>query len=190
MASSTQDQPVEGRFVGTQHRFPVRVYFEDTDLSGVVYHANYLRFMERARSDMLRLAGIDQRGFNDAGHGAYAVSALSIAYRAPAKLDDAPSLPKDAVASALVTAGRRSFSVKMSAAVFSSPALKKTSMFSAPNPSMSIAPRDTKWRSRSTAWAGQISSPVQRRRESSLPVFSFSSRVAGEPQTGQTCGKS
>ena len=89
MASSTQDQPVEGRFVGTQHRFPVRVYFEDTDLSGVVYHANYLRFMERARSDMLRLAGIDQRGFNDAGHGAYAVSALSIAYRAPAKLDDA-----------------------------------------------------------------------------------------------------
>ena len=54
------DTPVAGRFVGTEHRFPVRVYFEDTDLSGVVYHANYLRYMERARSDMLRVAGIDQ----------------------------------------------------------------------------------------------------------------------------------
>ncbi|MFC3578562.1 YbgC/FadM family acyl-CoA thioesterase [Sphingomonas hylomeconis] len=89
MAASSQDLPVEGRFEGTQHRFPVRVYFEDTDLSGVVYHANYLRYMERARSDMLRLAGIDQRGFHDAGEGAYAVSALAIRYRRPARLDDA-----------------------------------------------------------------------------------------------------
>lgn len=89
MAASSQDLPVEGRFEGTQHRFPVRVYFEDTDLSGVVYHANYLRYMERARSDMLRLAGIDQRGFHDAGEGAYAVSALAIKYRRPARLDDA-----------------------------------------------------------------------------------------------------
>ena len=89
MAASSQDLPVEGRFEGTQHRFPVRVYFEDTDLSGVVYHANYLRYMERARSDMLRLAGIDQRGFHDAGEGAYAVSALAIQYRRPARLDDA-----------------------------------------------------------------------------------------------------
>ena len=86
--ASSHDLPVEGRFAGTQHRFPVRVYFEDTDLSGVVYHANYLRYMERARSDMLRLAGIDQRGFHDAGEGAYAVSALAIKYRRPAKLDD------------------------------------------------------------------------------------------------------
>lgn len=89
MASTPQDQPVEGRFDGPEHRFPVRVYFEDTDLSGVVYHANYLRYMERARSDMLRLAGVDQREFNDAGEGAYAVTSLSIRYRAPAKLDDA-----------------------------------------------------------------------------------------------------
>lgn len=83
------DQPSEGRFVGPEHRFPVRVYFEDTDLSGVVYHANYLRFMERARSDMLRLAGIDQRGHHDAGDGAYAVTELAIRYRAPGRLDDA-----------------------------------------------------------------------------------------------------
>jgi len=67
----------------------VRVYFEDTDLSGVVYHANYLRYMERARSDMLRLAGIDQRAVQEAGEGAYAVSSLAIRYRRPARLDDA-----------------------------------------------------------------------------------------------------
>ena len=83
------DQPQAGRFEGREHRFPVRVYFEDTDLSGVVYHANYLRYMERARSDMLRLAGIDQRGVHDAGEGGYAVADLAIRYRAPAKLDDA-----------------------------------------------------------------------------------------------------
>jgi len=83
------DQPVEGRFDGREHRFPVRIYFEDTDLSGVVYHANYLRFMERARSDMLRLAGVDQRAVMEAGEGAYAVADLAIKYRRPAKLDDA-----------------------------------------------------------------------------------------------------
>ena len=83
------DQPVEGRFDGSVHRFPVRVYFEDTDLSGVVYHANYLRYMERARSDMLRLAGIDQRARWEAGEGAYAVTDVQIRYAAPARLDDA-----------------------------------------------------------------------------------------------------
>lgn len=83
------DQPKEGRFEGAEHRFPLRVYFEDTDLSGVAYHANYLRWMERARSDMLRLAGIDQRAVWDAGEGAYAVADLHIRYRAPARLDDA-----------------------------------------------------------------------------------------------------
>lgn len=82
------DRPVGGWFDGTEHRFPVRVYFEDTDLSGIVYHANYLRYMERARSDMLRLAGIDQRAAFEAGEGAYAVADLRIRYMAPARLDD------------------------------------------------------------------------------------------------------
>ena len=89
MVQPLQDQPVEGRFDGTEHRFPVRIYFEDTDLSGVVYHANYLRYMERARSDMLRLAGIGQRAAQEAGEGAYAFSSLAIRYRRPARLDDA-----------------------------------------------------------------------------------------------------
>ncbi|HWK36851.1 tol-pal system-associated acyl-CoA thioesterase [Sphingomonas sp.] len=88
MAAVTTDLPLEGRFEGTDHRFPVRVYFEDTDLSGVVYHANYLRYMERARSAMLRAAGIDQRAAHEAGEGAYAVRDLHIHYTAPARLDD------------------------------------------------------------------------------------------------------
>ncbi|UUL81782.1 tol-pal system-associated acyl-CoA thioesterase [Sphingomonas qomolangmaensis] len=85
----TPDTPQSGRFVGGEHRFAVRVYFEDTDLSGVVYHANYLRYMERARSDMLRVAGVDQRAAHEAGEGAYVVRDLRIRYAAPARLDDA-----------------------------------------------------------------------------------------------------
>lgn len=89
MVDASLDTPHAGRFVGPEHRFAVRVYFEDTDLTGVVYHANYLRFMERARSDMLRAAGIDQRGAQEGGDGYYAVADLAIRYRRPAKLDDA-----------------------------------------------------------------------------------------------------
>ncbi|WP_225204705.1 YbgC/FadM family acyl-CoA thioesterase [Novosphingobium huizhouense] len=81
--------PPGGRFDGSVHLFPVRVYFEDTDLSGVVYHANYLRWFERARSDMLRLLGIGQRAAHDAGEGAYAVTELALRYLRPARLDDA-----------------------------------------------------------------------------------------------------
>ncbi len=88
MNGETRDTPRSGYFEGGEHRFPLRVYFEDTDLSGIVYHANYLRFMERARSDMLRLAGIDQRAAMEMGEGTYAVVALAIKYRAPARLDD------------------------------------------------------------------------------------------------------
>lgn len=82
------DTPVSGRFDGKTHRFPVRVYFEDTDLSGVVYHANYLRFMERARSDMLGCAGIDQRAAFNNGDGVYAVADLHIKFRRPARFQD------------------------------------------------------------------------------------------------------
>jgi len=77
-----------GLIDGPLHRFAVRAYFEDTDLSGVVYHANYLRWFERARSDFVRLLGIDQRAANEAGEGAFAVADLSIRYAAPARLDD------------------------------------------------------------------------------------------------------
>lgn len=80
--------PPSGCFAGSLHRYAVRAQFEDTDLSGVVYHANYLRWFERARSDMLRALGLDQRAAHEAGEGAYAVADLSIRYAAPARLDD------------------------------------------------------------------------------------------------------
>ena len=82
-------QPYEGAFIGRTHEHALRVYFEDTDAGGVVYHAAYLRFMERARSDMLRAIGIDQRAALECGTGVYAVVDLSIKYRVSARLDDA-----------------------------------------------------------------------------------------------------
>jgi acyl-CoA thioester hydrolase len=81
--------PPGGRLDGTAHFFPVRVYYEDTDLSGIVYHANYLKWFERARSDLLRLLGIDQRAAQEAGEGTFAVAEVTIRYLAPARLDDA-----------------------------------------------------------------------------------------------------
>lgn len=84
----TTIRPLEGRFIGDTHHFALRVYFEDTDFSGIVYHANYLRFCERARSDMLRSIGIDQRGTFEAGNGVYALSELAIKYLRPARFED------------------------------------------------------------------------------------------------------
>lgn len=86
--SGAVETPYQGAFLGRVHHFALRVYFEDTDVSGVVYHANYLKYMERARSDMLRAAGIDQRGAIESGEGVYVVADLEIKYRASAKLDD------------------------------------------------------------------------------------------------------
>ncbi|MXO85965.1 YbgC/FadM family acyl-CoA thioesterase [Altererythrobacter aurantiacus] len=78
----------DGIIDGSRHLYAVRVYYEDTDLSGITYHANYLRWFERARSDLLRRLGIDQRAAIEAGDGAYAVADLHIRYRSPARLDD------------------------------------------------------------------------------------------------------
>ena len=89
--------PPSGRLAGKVHRFAVRAYFEDTDLSGVVYHANYLRWFERARSDFVRLLGIDQRAANEAGEGAFAVADLAIRYASPARLDDAVQIETECV---------------------------------------------------------------------------------------------
>ncbi|MGX7926592.1 YbgC/FadM family acyl-CoA thioesterase [Tsuneonella sp. HG094] len=81
--------PLPGGLIdGSRHLFAVRAYYEDTDLSGIVYHANYLRWFERARSDLLRLLQIDQREAVETGEGAYAVADLHIRYVRPAKLDD------------------------------------------------------------------------------------------------------
>ncbi|NNG03333.1 MAG: tol-pal system-associated acyl-CoA thioesterase [Inquilinus sp.] len=75
--------PVDG-----DHVFPVRVYYEDTDAAGIVYHASYLRFAERARTEMVRATGMEQgRVLAETGL-AFAVRRMEIDYRAPARLDD------------------------------------------------------------------------------------------------------
>jgi len=84
----TSPTPPGGILDGARHLYAVRVYYEDTDLSGITYHANYLRWFERARSDLLRLLGIDQRAAIEQGEGAYALSEVNLKYLRPAKLDD------------------------------------------------------------------------------------------------------
>lgn len=66
----------------------VRVYYEDTDVSGVVYHANYLRFFERARTEWLRHLGFDQQRLMDEQRVAFTLASLQIDFRQPARLDD------------------------------------------------------------------------------------------------------
>ena len=69
------------------HIFDCRVYYEDTDLAGIVYYANYLKFIERGRSTLVREAGIDQNALKDEGH-VFAVRHVAADYLAPARLDD------------------------------------------------------------------------------------------------------
>lgn len=75
-----------------RHRLPIRVYYEDTDFSGVAYHASYVRWCERGRSDFLRLAGNDHQRLLDgtAGHepAALMVRRLNLDYLSPARIDE------------------------------------------------------------------------------------------------------
>jgi acyl-CoA thioester hydrolase len=80
--------PKEGALQGDVHRFPVRVYYEDTDAAGIVYYANYLKFMERARSDLIRAVGVDQAEELRRSGSAYAVVEVDIRYRKPGRLGD------------------------------------------------------------------------------------------------------
>lgn len=72
---------------GDEHRFSVRVYYEDTDMGGIVYHANYLKFIERARSDWVRGLGVDQVAMKEDGI-AFAVRRVEADYLMAAKFDD------------------------------------------------------------------------------------------------------
>lgn len=81
--------PAQGTIVAGTHSLPVRVYYEDTDFSGVVYHASYLRFLERGRTEFLRAAGVDQSSLHADGEGLiFAVRRLTIDYLQPARMDD------------------------------------------------------------------------------------------------------
>ena len=77
-----------GHFEGKVHILPIRIYYEDTDLSGVVYHANYLRFMERGRSEFFRAADIPLASLDDAEPTAWALRKVSLEFHRAARLDD------------------------------------------------------------------------------------------------------
>ena len=92
MATTPENWPdLAGRLVEGGHVLPVRIYFEDTDFSGVVYHAAYLRFMERGRSDMLRLLGVSHAALDDGAYGerlAFAVRRMEVDFLKAARIDD------------------------------------------------------------------------------------------------------
>ncbi|HEV7599001.1 MAG TPA: tol-pal system-associated acyl-CoA thioesterase [Bradyrhizobium sp.] len=84
---------LDGAIRDGRHRMQVRVYYEDTDFSGIVYHANYLRFMERGRSNYLRLLGADQRALfaeaeSEAPGFAFVVRSMTLEFLKPARIDD------------------------------------------------------------------------------------------------------
>src|ERR1700753_253390 len=83
-------QPSFGAFEGLEHVLPVRVYYEDTDFTGVVYHASYLRFFERGRTEFLRAAGVEHAALLELAEPcAFAVTRMNIAFRKAARVDDA-----------------------------------------------------------------------------------------------------
>jgi len=86
----TPPAPSPGVFDGKVHLLPIRVYYEDTDFSGIVYHANYLRYFERGRSDFLRLAGISHTELRALDQPvAFAVVHMDISFKKAARIDDA-----------------------------------------------------------------------------------------------------
>ncbi|MDP9195641.1 MAG: YbgC/FadM family acyl-CoA thioesterase [Pseudomonadota bacterium] len=82
------DTPPSGRLKGSVHLFPVRVYYEDTDAGGIVYHPAWLRFAERARSELFRCLGIPPRKILEETGVSFVVRHCEIDFRAPARLDD------------------------------------------------------------------------------------------------------
>ncbi len=78
-----------GRFEGRGHVLPIRIYYEDTDFTGLVYHASYVRFLERGRTDYLRSAGINHRDLLERDQPcAFALTALSLRFHRSARIDD------------------------------------------------------------------------------------------------------
>ena len=89
----TAETPSAGWFEGREHRLAVRVYYEDTDFTGVVYHASYLRFFERGRTELLRSCGLGHAALLEGPDPcAFAVTRLAVSFRRPARIDDALSV--------------------------------------------------------------------------------------------------
>jgi acyl-CoA thioester hydrolase len=86
----TATDPSAGWLEGREHVLPVRIYYEDTDFTGVVYHANYLRYFERGRSDFLRVGGVSHQDLLErADPVAFTVVRIAVDFRKPARVDDA-----------------------------------------------------------------------------------------------------
>jgi len=83
------ETPTMGWFEGREHKYPLRVFYEDTDFTGIVYYANYLRFFERARSSYFRLVGFNHSDLWDADDPlAFAIRKIELDYQKPARIDD------------------------------------------------------------------------------------------------------
>ena len=82
--------PTPGWLVGREHQLPVRIYYEDTDFTGVVYHANYLRYFERGRSDFFRLVGVSHSALLERPDpAAFTITKMTVEFRRAARIDDA-----------------------------------------------------------------------------------------------------
>jgi len=91
MTANAKWPDIAGRIEGESHVLPVRVYFEDTDCAGLVYHANFLKFCERARSDFIRLLGLDHQSLANPERGdpaVFVVRRVEIDYLKPGRMDD------------------------------------------------------------------------------------------------------
>ncbi|MDB5497919.1 MAG: hypothetical protein JWP28_1950 [Phenylobacterium sp.] len=82
--------PSAGWLVGREHQLPVRIYYEDTDFTGVVYHANYLRYFERGRSDFFRLVGVSHSALLERPDpAAFTIVRMTVDFKRAARIDDA-----------------------------------------------------------------------------------------------------
>jgi len=88
MTNNSSWPDLAGKISGKKHLLPIRVYYEDTDFSGLVYHANYLKFCERARSDCLRLLGVHHHELQTASQSGFVVRHMTCDFLSPAKIDD------------------------------------------------------------------------------------------------------
>ncbi|TNF54841.1 MAG: tol-pal system-associated acyl-CoA thioesterase [Burkholderiales bacterium] len=96
----------------TPFRWPVRVYWEDTDAGGIVFYANYLKFFERARTEWLRHLGVGQQRLRDEVGGMFVVTDTALRYHRPARLDDLL-----VVTAAITESGRASITIAQTASL-------------------------------------------------------------------------
>ena len=103
-------EPSAGWLEGREHVLPVRIYYEDTDFTGVVYHANYLRYFERGRSDFFRLVGISHTELADVDT-AFAITRMALDFKRAARIDDALTVRTtyDSVTGARLNVSQRIF---------------------------------------------------------------------------------